>query len=139
MIIYRKEALKAPPPVIAPKAAPARRAEVRDSVWRVLPLEGRFELAYADAGGRQSVRRIAAAELKVGPGKLLLGGVDADLEAYRGFRVDRIRSLKAVETGEVVGRNIVDWLLAQAERLARERRRAEASARKPAKPLARAA
>lgn len=101
----------------------------------MLPLEGRFEIAYADAGGRPSLRRIAAAELKVGPGKLLLGGVDADLDAYRGFRVDRIRSLKAVETGEVVSRNIVDWLLGGAERLARDRRRAEAAAQKPAKPV----
>jgi hypothetical protein len=118
------------PDAPAPAAEPRREAS---GAWRVLPLEGRYEIAYADASGRPSRRRIDAAELKVGPGKLLLGGVDADLEAYRGFRVDRINALRAVETGETVNRNIVDWLLAQADRLARAQRRAQAAAAKPRK------
>ena len=136
----------APAPVVAQEAVAAHEAtparelapaqEPSQEVcgaWRVLPLEGRYEIAYADAFGRPSRRRINAAELKVGPGKLLLGGVDADLDAYRGFRVDRIHALKAVETGEVVDRNIVDWLLAEAAKLAKAQRRAAVAASRPKK------
>lgn len=87
-----------------------------EGAWRVLPLSGRYEFSYLDAAGRPSLRRVQARELKVGPGKLLLGGIDGQLGVYRGFRVDRIHILKAVDSGEVVSRNILDWLLDKAER-----------------------
>lgn len=87
--------------------------------WRVLPFDGHFEFAYLDAAGRPSLRHIHALELKIGPAKLLLGGVDRETGTYRGFRVDRIGTLKDAETGEVVSRNILDWLLKRAERHSR--------------------
>ncbi len=87
----------------------------------MLPLEGTFEFAYLDASGRPSLRRVSAAELKVGPGKLLLGGIDVGLDAYRGFRVDRIHRLHAADSGETVDRNVLDWLLQKAANQARER------------------
>lgn len=105
-------------------------AEARgEGAWRVLPLEGDFEFSYLDAGGRPSLRHVSALELKVGPGKLLLGGIDRNPGAYRGFRVDRIHTLKAAESGEVVSRNILDWLLGRAHAVDRARRRAAASRR----------
>lgn len=92
--------------------------------WRVLPFEGHFEFAYRDVAGRPSLRHVHALEVKVGPAKLLLGGVDEETGTYRGFRVDRIGTLKDAETGEVVSRNILDWLLKRAERHARRRPKA---------------
>ncbi|HEV7253724.1 MAG TPA: hypothetical protein VGN97_11620 [Mesorhizobium sp.] len=114
---------------------PAAPAEAKESAWRVLPLEGDFELAYRDAAGNPSLRRLNAVELKIGPGKLLLGGIDGQLDAYRGFRVDRIHSLKAVDSGEVVSRNILDWLMDRAGKQERARARAEA-AKQPAEARA---
>lgn len=114
-------------------AGSALVAEARDEgAWRVLPLEGIFEFSYLDANGRPSLRRVSALELKVGPGKLLLGGIDRDLGVYRGFRVDRIHTLKSVESGEVVSRNILDWLLGRATALGRARSRAAAASSKTA-------
>jgi len=101
-------------------------AEAKDGAWRLLPLDGVFEFAYRDEAGNSSVRRLSGVELKIGPGKLLLGGIDARLEAYRGFRVDRIHSLKAMESGEVVTRNILDWLMDRAHRQERARTRSKA-------------
>ena len=94
--------------------------------WRALPLEGAFDLLYRDEAGRFSRRRVVARELKVGLGKILLGGLDPAVEGYRGFRADRIERLVDAGTGEVVQRNVIDWLLKRAERQARERRRAAA-------------
>lgn len=85
-----------------------------EGAWRVLPLEGAFEILYTDAAGRPSLRRLTGRELKIGPGKVLLGGIDRAADAYRGFRADRIRRLYDYETGEVVDRNIVDWLIRRA-------------------------
>jgi predicted DNA-binding transcriptional regulator YafY len=92
--------------------------------WRTLPLEGAFQLSYCDEAGNPTLRRVIARELKIGPGKTILGGIDMANDGYRGFRADRIASLVDGESGETVSRNILDWLLKRAERQDRERRRA---------------
>jgi hypothetical protein len=63
-------------------------AERSTSAWRILPIEGAYELFYCDEFGNTSRRRLFARELKVGPGKTLLGGIDQTTDAYRGFRAD---------------------------------------------------
>ncbi|WP_240540077.1 hypothetical protein [Salinarimonas soli] len=85
-----------------------------EGAWRVLPFEGAFELSYTDATGQWSVRRLISREVKIGPGKVLLGGFDMATGEYRGFRADRIVRLHDAETGETVDRNIVDWLMKRA-------------------------
>ena len=103
--------------------------------WRTLPLDGHFELVYEDATGAWSNRSLQARELKLGPGRTLLGGIDDRRGGYRGFRVDRIRRLVDGTTGERIETGILDRLLARAEaqrradavrilRQARARRRA---------------
>ncbi len=96
--------------------------------WQVLPLDGAFEFSYLDAAGAPSLRKLVAHELKIGPGKTLLGGTDVHQGAYRGFRADRINVIEDVESGETVDRNVLDWLLRKAMRQDRERRRTEAAA-----------
>jgi predicted DNA-binding transcriptional regulator YafY len=93
--------------------------------WRVLPMEGALELEYRDEAGNPSTRRIIVRELKVGPGKTLLGGIDMSDDGYRGFRADRIDRIVDAETGRTVDRNVLDWLLRTAEQQARDRRRAQ--------------
>jgi predicted DNA-binding transcriptional regulator YafY len=83
--------------------------------WRTLPLDGHFELVYEDATGAWSNRSLAARELKLGPGRTLLGGIDARRGGYRGFRVDRIRRLIDGATGERIETGILDRLLARAD------------------------
>ena len=83
--------------------------------WRTLPLEGHFDLVYEDAAGAWSNRSLEARELKLGPGRTLLGGIDARRGGYRGFRVDRIRRLIDGATGERVETGILDRLLGRAE------------------------
>lgn len=102
-------------------ANPGNPAEA--GAWRILPLTGTFTLSYVDAGGAASLRRVSAQELKIGPGKLLLGGIDGASGDYRGFRADRIRLIADDTTGQTIDRNVVDWLLARAEREARDARR----------------
>ena len=97
-------------------------AESSRNAWRAMPLEGAYELFYCDASGNASRRRLFARELKVGPGKTLLGGIDRALDAYRGFRADRIGYLVDSETGEIVRRNVLDWLLTRATRQERARK-----------------
>ncbi|MFL5121998.1 MAG: hypothetical protein ACJ8C8_16240 [Microvirga sp.] len=104
---------------IKPMNAHAESAHDR---WRTLPLEGAYELFYCDEAGHTSRRRLFARELKVGPGKTLLGGIDQATEAYRGFRADRIEYLMDGETGETVRRNVLDWLLKRAARQEKARR-----------------
>lgn len=95
--------------------------ERRDGAWRVRPLEGRFEIVYEDARGLWSTRRVAARELRLGPGRTLLGGIDRGQGGYRGFRVDRIRRLTDGDGPTRIEAGILDWLLARAERQRRER------------------
>jgi hypothetical protein len=76
-----------------PKGRPGRPVETPPSPWRTLPLNGRFDLVYEDATGTWSSRSISARELKLGPGRTLLGSIDTRSGSYRGFRVDRIRRL----------------------------------------------
>lgn len=83
--------------------------------WRVLPLEGRFALVYEDGQGVWSSRILDARELKLGPGRTLLGGIDRARGGYRGFRVDRIRRLTDSATGERIEAGILDRLLARAQ------------------------
>jgi len=104
----------------------------RDSAWRTLPFEGVLKFAYLDSEGKGSLRRLVARELKIGPGKVLLCGIDFDLEVYRAFRADRIRMLEDAESGTLVERNVLDWLVDRGERLDRARRRAEAAAERAA-------
>ena len=92
--------------------------------WHVYPFEAALEIDYVDQAGNPTRRWLIARELKVGPGKMLLGGIDMADEGYRGFRVDRIERLEDAETGTVVHRNILDWLMKRAERQAKERRKA---------------
>lgn len=95
------------------------------AAWRTLPLSGAFEVVYRDGRGLWSIRRLSAHELKVGPGKALLGGTDRDRDGYRGFRADRIRRLTDRDTGERVEADILDWLLKRAAREARREARVE--------------
>jgi predicted DNA-binding transcriptional regulator YafY len=109
--------------------------ETASNAWRTLPLDGHFDLVYEDATGAWSNRSLEARELKLGPGRTLLGGIDARRGGYRGFRVDRIRRLTDGATGERIETGILDRLLGRAEaqrradalrirRQARARRRA---------------
>ncbi|MEL6063617.1 MULTISPECIES: hypothetical protein [unclassified Methylobacterium] len=121
-----------------PKAVePATPRDPPPRAWRTLPLDGRFDLVYEDATGAWSNRSLEARELKLGPGRTLLGGIDARRGGYRGFRVDRIRRLVDGATGERIETGILDRLLGRAEaqrraaalrikRQARARRRATA-------------
>ena len=96
--------------------------------WQVVPLEGAYELSYCDEAGNPSRRRVIARELRIGPGTTLLGGIDMENDHYRGFRADRIESLVDGETGEIVCRNVLDWLLKRAMRKGKEHRRAASNA-----------
>ncbi len=111
--------------------------QVRDEgAWRVFPMEGALELHYRDVAGNPSRRRIMARELKVGPGKTLLGGIDLADDGYRGFRADRIDYVIDAETGRHVDRNIIDWLLKRAQAQARERAKIERARMKADRALA---
>lgn len=106
---------------------PASNAPVEEraeGAWHVYPMEGAMELHYTDRAGNPSRRWILVRELKVGPGKTLLGGIDMADDGYRGFRADRIERIVDAETGRVIDRNILDWLIERAERQAKERRKA---------------
>jgi predicted DNA-binding transcriptional regulator YafY len=111
------------------RTLPGPATERVEGAWRVYPMEGALELHYCDQFGNSSTRRIIARELKVGPGKTLLGGIDMADDGYRGFRADRIHTIVDAETGLVIDRNILDWLIKRAESQAKERRKAEKSAR----------
>ena len=100
------------------------KAELVQGPWRIVPLQGAFELSYRDEAGEPTRRTVAAQELKIGPGKTLLGAADMASNAYRGFRADRIEELVDAETGAVVRRNVLDWLLKKAVQQDKERRRA---------------
>jgi len=109
-------------PAMAFAAAQLPAGEREPGGWRIVACEGTYLLSYEDAQGVPSMRCLEARELRIGPGRLLLGGIDHDSQAYRGFRADRIRSLYHVETGEWVERNVVDWLMKLAKSSARPRR-----------------
>ena len=81
------------PPTPSGPARAGTVTERQEGAWRVLPLEGTFELVYEDGQGAWSARTLRARELKLGPGRTLLGGIDGGRGGYRGFRVDRIRRL----------------------------------------------
>lgn len=122
-----------------PKGRPARPVESPPGAWRTLPLDGRFDLVYEDATGTWSNRSLSARELKLGPGRTLLGGIDMRHGGYRGFRVDRIRRLTDGATGERVETGILDRLLGRAEAQRRAdavriRRQTEARRRGPGRP-----
>ncbi len=85
------------------------------AAWRVVPLSGTFEVVYEDARGTWTTRTPDARELKLGPGRTLLGGTDRAHGLYRGLRADRIRRLVDVRTGQRIETGILDWLLARAE------------------------
>jgi predicted DNA-binding transcriptional regulator YafY len=112
--------------IVTPMLKPNWNASVEERVegaWHVYPMEGALELRYTDQAGNPSRRWIIARELKVGPGKTLLGGIDMADDGYRGFRADRIDRIVDAETGRVIDRNILDWLIKRAERQAKERRK----------------
>ena len=95
-------------------AAPAPAGAARD-LWRTLPIEGTFEVVYEDARGAWTTRTLDARELKLGPGRTLLGGTDRAHGLYRGLRADRIRRLTEPASGTRIETGILDWLLARAE------------------------
>lgn len=122
----------------AAERAPPR--EMPQNPWRTLPLDGHFDLVYEDAAGAWSNRSLDARELKLGPGRTLLGGIDARRGGYRGFRVDRIRRLVDGATGERIETGILDRLLGRAEAQRRAdalriKRQAKARRRVAARPL----
>jgi predicted DNA-binding transcriptional regulator YafY len=107
-----------------------RNAPIEERIegnWHVYPFDGALEIDYVDQAGNLTRRWVIVRELKVGPGKMLLGGIDMANDGYRGFRVDRIERLEDAETGLVVDRNILDWLMKRAEWQAKERQRAKES------------
>ena len=87
------EIMRQAPSDPAPPAPAPEASERQEGRWRVLPLEGTFEIVYEDSRGAWSTRRVDARELKLGPGRTLLGGIDRGRGGYRGFRADRIRRL----------------------------------------------
>jgi predicted DNA-binding transcriptional regulator YafY len=119
----------------SPAARPEPPVGASSSAWRTLPLDGHFDLVYEDATGAWSSRSLSARELKLGPGRTLLGGIDARRGVYRGFRVDRIRRLIDGATGERIETGILDRLLGRAEAQRRadaQRIRRQADARRRA-------
>ncbi len=113
------------------------RPATPSGVWRVLPLEGAFELSYCDEAGNPTLHRVIARELKIGPGKTILGGIDMAHDGYRGFRADRIARVVDAETGETIERNVLDWLIGRAEAQAKAERKAFLKAAKDAAKLGR--
>ena len=63
----------------------------------------------------------ARRELKLGPGRTLLGGTDRAHGLYRGLRADRIRRLTEPALGTRIETGILDWLLARADAQRRAR------------------
>jgi hypothetical protein len=126
--ILRQAAAEASEPARAPAPAAGvgqthegQAREGQEGRWRVLPLEGTFEIVYEDSRGAWSTRRVEARELKLGPGRTLLGGIDRGRGGYRGFRADRIRRLTDPASATRIEAGILDWLLARAEAQRRER------------------
>ena len=121
--ILRQAAAEASEPTGAPAPRPGVRqtGERQEGQWRVMPLEGTFEIVYEDSRGAWSTRRVEARELKLGPGRTLLGGLDRGRGGYRGFRADRIRRLTDPASATRIEAGILDWLLARAEAQRRER------------------
>ena len=95
----------------------------------MLPIEGRFEIVYEDGRGLWSTRVLDARDLKLGPGRTLLGGIDRAHGLYRGLRADRIRRLTDRAGGVRIEAGILDWLLARAEAQRRDRARASRAGR----------
>jgi hypothetical protein len=114
--ILRQAGPEAAMPAGAPEAI-----ERQEGQWHVLPLEGTFEIVYEDSRGIWSTRRVEARELKLGPGRTLLGGIDRNRGGYRGFRADRIRRLTDPASATRIEVGILDWLLARAQVQRRER------------------
>lgn len=114
--ILRQAGPEAAMPAGAPEAS-----ERQEGQWHVLPLEGTFEIVYEDSRGIWSTRRVEARELKLGPGRTLLGGIDRNRGGYRGFRADRIRRLTDPASATRIEAGILDWLLARAQVQRRER------------------
>jgi predicted DNA-binding transcriptional regulator YafY len=123
--MFTMDSMLALSPVSRTNNRPSRSAalERNDGAWRVYPMEGALELHYCDQAGNPSTRRIIVRELKVGPGKTLLGGIDMADDGYRGFRADRIEKVVDAETGETIDRNVLDWLIKRAERQEKEQRK----------------
>jgi predicted DNA-binding transcriptional regulator YafY len=107
-----------------PEAGRPSTTRSAKTLWRVLPIEGAFELSYCNEAGNPTLRRVIARELKIGPGKTILGAIDMAHDGYRGFRADRIARVVDAETGEMIERNVLDWLTGRAERQAKAERKA---------------
>jgi hypothetical protein len=129
---------RTPSPEAVPQAPveSAAQGAARAPGWSLLPLSGRFELVYEDGQGVWSRRTVEARELKLGPGRTLLGGIDPARGGYRGFRTDRIRRLTDAVSGERVEGGILDWLMTRAEA---QRRADAARIRRNARARSRAA
>jgi len=115
------EILRQAGPEAAMSVGAPEAIERQEGQWHVLPLEGTFEIVYEDSRGIWSTRRVEARELKLGPGRTLLGGIDRNRGGYRGFRADRIRRLTDPASATRIEAGILDWLLARAQVQRRER------------------
>lgn len=96
-------------------ALPSAPARAPAAAWQIVPVSGLFDIVYEDRAGIWTSRTIEARELKLGPGRTLLGGIDQVRGLYRGFRVDRIRRLTDHATGERIETGILDRLFALAK------------------------
>jgi hypothetical protein len=96
-------------------AQPSAPARAPAAAWQIVPVSGLFDIVYEDRAGIWTSRTIEARELKLGPGRTLLGGIDQARGLYRGFRVDRIRRLTDHVTGERIETGILDRLFALAK------------------------
>ena len=95
-------------------ARDSRQVPAPATAWRILPVSGIFDIVYEDKTGAWFSRTLEARELKLGPGRTLLGGIDLARGLYRGLRVDRIRRLTDHATGERIETGILDRLFALA-------------------------
>lgn len=133
-----------PPSGAALAASPAKpasssvspAAERREGAWQVLPIEGAFEVVYEDVRGAWTTRTLDARELKLGPGRTLLGGIDRASGLYRGLRVDRVRRLSEPAASVRLETGILDWLLARAQAQRRARLMRERAIRRARRPVA---
>lgn len=99
----------------APAVGRPARLAAEAAAWRNLPISGMFDIVYEDRSGTWTTRTLEARDLKLGPGRTLLGGIDLARGLYRGFRVDRIRRLTDHASGDRIETGILDRLFALAQ------------------------
>lgn len=76
-------------------------------------LAGRYQIDYRDAKGQDAEREIAVYAIVERSGNLNLDSFSADQISCRTYRADRIQKLRDMDTGEVVTKDIPEWLKAR--------------------------